>query len=185
MKRIILCEGKNDLIFLNELLKPMSNEVYMVEKDKIGKKGGESNVIRDFISDPHYDKRTYLVKSEGGKGEVEKYFRKFFRQFGWYTGRLINLGVIDRDNREENTIFEELRGFIKTSKLDLNEKKEKYNITFTTSGNKEYVLFIIPPVDLEYWVEKFFGKVDDVSIRELARRTDIEWITELKKILFR
>ncbi len=181
MKNIILCEGRHDSIFFDELLKFKANETYFVEKNNIEKKGGEGKIIGDFLTHVFYSNKFYLIKDEGGKPEVKYYFRKFFRLFGWYRHQLLIIGIIDADRENRINIFDEFRDFIRENNLDIQESVGKYSIVFTSSENRKHILFVVPET-LEKEAEKVFGIHNPENIRKLTKE-NIDWINELKGII--
>ncbi len=183
MKHLILCEGKNDSILLEELLALKKDKLHKFEKKKIEKKGGESIVIRDFLDNtPYFTDECFLIKVEDGKTEVKKYFKKFSRQLN-SCGNLIAFGIIDEDNEKSSILFEDMGNHFQANKLYTHKEKKSHSIIFRGSGNKEFILFVIPDT-LENWVKKSFGTVNPDNIRKLAKK-DAGWIIELKELLLR
>ena len=80
MKKIIICEGKYDGIFMQNLMARLGvseNKIKVFSQEDVDmkqKKHAESTVLRQFTEKNPYNPYEFLVKLEGGKDSATKIF---------------------------------------------------------------------------------------------------------------
>ncbi len=106
MKKIIICEGKNDGIFLKKIFQELNidkstikffcqNEVKLNEKIN-----AETKILRQFMEPHSFNPYKILVKIEGGDKTAIKIFCREMTKFFTYLDESILLLDFDRGNVE-------------------------------------------------------------------------------------
>lgn len=157
MKKVILCEGKYDGIFISHILKKAkySNEEYKLFDaqtiDK-GKKNEETRVIRNFINgkDPYAPK--ILVKAECGKQFALKVLCREFATF--INGVKDIVLLLDTDSKNFPQTIKWIESFFikKFSSIDFSistesiEEEGDFNyskMTFSVSGDPKGFMHLV------------------------------------------
>ena len=131
MKKIIICEGEHDGIFIKQLLKKLgfnNKEIYLFNQKKVsmlGKKRAETDILGRFISKENPYK--VLVKLEGGKHSAIKIFSSNMPYCIENIDLLILMidletGDVNKKIDDLKTILKELR---KATPIGLNFKEKK------------------------------------------------------------
>jgi len=137
VKKIIICEGFNDGIFITQLFERLGiqkNEVKLFRQEDVSlneKKDAESKALKTFMSGGTYNPKKYLVKLEGGKHSATKILcRELKNCLQNIEGGLILLLDIDNSNavKEVSDIIKKIKqNYSATTPLSLDENKKKKN----------------------------------------------------------
>ncbi len=175
---IILCEGRNDEIFLSKLLaKNYSTHSYS-EKDRI---------IRRIYEHHHRD--VLFIIREEGKQRLEKNLRILLSKLRSINRDIGVFVLVDSNNSPTTSyrtkIYNDLKAYINNKTrfprpptLSFEDKDQFYStikITYTTHKTVTVHLFIIP-YSLEYWIHQ-------KRLNTINKLKHTNWFTSLHKTL--
>lgn len=134
MKKIIICEGWNDKLFIENLLKELGfsdTDFKLFDIQKIGlsrRRYAERDAIRSFTEINPFNKRKFLIKLEGGKDFAIKVFCRELTTFLSYLDNSIL--IIDNDVGDISQKIASFKGVIekyhsKTTPLRLTHQEKK------------------------------------------------------------
>jgi|GEM_PF-4689921 len=196
-KKILFCEGKNDVLFISELLSN-TNINYKIFPEKLIKNKTEQGVIisfKEFYS-TNYD---IIIKEEGGKEKLFESFNKILNNFLKNTIRenYICVVIFDSDNvsflsyKKKKQLF---KNYIIKHKESYENTVNIYAMNMNIDRNKdkdiENIYFIEFCPSLEKIIENLTGiDIHNISSEEERKDyikkliTESNWIKNIMKIL--
>ena len=117
MKKVIICEGKNDGVLLKKLFKKLKvddEHIKIFSQKNVTiktKKHDESNVLRSFMKRSIYNPKKILIKLEGGKDSATKIFCRELINCLCHMDDLILL--LDADHENIISKIEHIKKFVR------------------------------------------------------------------------
>jgi len=195
MKKIIICEGKYDGIFMQNLMARLGvpeNKIKIFsqeDEDMKQKKHAESTVLRQFTEKNLYNPYEFLVKLEGGKDSATKIFcRELVKCLNGVADLILLLDCDNLNVDKKIGILEKFASntYAQTTPILLNfEKKRKNNHLHhlscgvslqnlqTTIGMFQLALFEISLEDSCGIINTDSGEIKRIKIDQFINREKI------------
>src|SRR3989344_1071670 len=134
MKKIIICEGKYDGVFMQKLMARLGvpeSKIKVFSQENIDlkqKKHAESTVLRQFTEENPYNPHEFLIKLEGGKDSATKIFcREIVKCLNSVVDLILLLDCDNSNIDQKITTLKELTSntYAQTTPILLNFEKKK------------------------------------------------------------
>lgn len=187
-KKVILCEGVHEVLFLSQLLKNQDIQYSIITKEQLQNtpiRSPQSYFINDFLR-PRNCRQKFLLKDEGGDKRCILSFTLLYED---KDNRFLMMLCLDRSPKNLEYLRET------TKKRFGGDILNQYSHnSFTTKDQFKHRIFFIPE-SLEQQIHKIIGKTidgktHDEIIRILndfinkCRELEISWFFELETFLF-
>jgi|WetSurMetagenome_2_1015567.scaffolds.fasta_scaffold315166_2 hypothetical protein len=195
MKKIIICEGRNDKFLIENTLKKIGFsdddfKFFDIQKLKPSdRKYAESNAIRSFTEINPYNTRKFLIKSEGGKGFAVKTFRTELIKFLSHLDNSIL--ILDNDLGEISQKIDLLKKTIEkhysqTNPLTLTHQEKKktqhlhhfsINVGLENENLGDFQIILFEK-SLEHSCSILDGDSEEEVIKKIVKFIDSEKVTD-------
>ncbi len=175
---IVLCEGKNDEVFLSRILAKNCSAHSYDEKDRIIRR----------VHHCHYRDMLFIIREEG-KQRLEKNLRVLISKLRSIDRDIEVFVLVDSDSnpttsyrsklfRDINTYVSNKTKFPRPPTISFEDRDQFYGIIKVTYASRRTVtvhVFVVPQ-SLEYWVHKR-------QLNTVGKLKQVSWFTSLCRVL--